>query len=1366
MSWYRRIAVALVLMLVGTAVLADAAAARAPAVPAPSAAAPAAAPLPDVVPPASRATDLPGDWQSSGDRAWTTSGDPTGFHLLIAESRTGYAWRTAASLSEPGFDTDQWIGNVCFTESGRYAIAVYAPRQFTNRAELFERGGFAAVVDVTTGEVRKLGVTVTLAYFNPGCGTGESAVLTQVRTSGERTKGQRTRLHVVDVPGAKVTRRHELAGQVTSAVPVTGGVAVAGATGLVQVDPAGRQKTLAATRGAPFAVHPDAAGGVAFLEAHGDTTAVARYAAGGAVRELARGPLTEVQLAAGTGGRVFLTGRPARVSSLPADVRRVEAPTTAEVSTQGRVSVTHETTRSQGDVLATPGEATTVRLSARVAATGKTLRFGVTPGARPAAQLVQGRTPARLDGTVAAAAGQANTKAAAKAAVVQEEEGRYTPIDPLRTCAVARNDARTQVYQPYWRQVEWAADQAVVGRLTTNRPANWKESGLPAWAPQGMFPRRGLVTGASHRVPAQVLLGVLAQESNLWQSSSHALEGNYGNPLIGNYYGRDIYNDNPGDDWIIRWDKADCGYGVAQVTDGMRQSDTSRTAVQKRAIAVDYATNIAAGLQILEEKWNAVRTLNIKINNDDPARPENWFAALWAYNTGIMPRDAETGNPTGCTPSPTCHDGRGNYGLGWTNNPVSSMYPANRTPFLNGVKGEGRADDARHPQDWPYPEKVLGWAAFPIIKTNPFAGTYEAGYRQAWWNLYDDKDGNPENDDPNRFRTKIKPPRGLFCNATNHCDPNAAQPCAEPDFHCWWTGPAVWKPGCAAVISDGDAIDTVDSCGHEGIRYDPGLPEPADWDVWYRPNCRGVDDGPDAPSGAWVVDDVHDSMPSARPCADPVTNSGEFKLEFAADETGKFRSKIDFHQIGGGYAGHFWFAHTYRPTTFTQHVTGTWAFSNSLNGWGRVLVHVPDHQSHTAQAAYDIWLGDGTKKRRVVNLKSRRKPANGHRWVSLGVFQFKGQPKVVLDNQAQDGDADDGITWDAVAVQPLAAKPRNVVVALGDSYSSGEGSVGNLSTGADYWKETDVDGDLSSRRNNCHRSVHGWQLNAKLADNTGETIWQRESRWDATVDFHELSCSGAQTEQLLPDGYTNAFGDLSKGQDGEVSQLSAGFLDEATTLVTLSVGGNDAGWSKVIEQCLKELSGNCQDQPLEGETLPLGQWLTERIDGPVFASVQQVLGQIHRLAPNAKIVLMGYPALLSNDAECVRGIAWKNPFTGTKYNLGITATEAGWLNAQADVLAQTMSRAAQQLRTRATDPVPVFFADPRPEFAGHGICSLSSRLNGWVPTLSPGEKPGLGEDFGFPELGISQQSFHPNVEGAAAYTRTLVARLRQPDIGL
>jgi hypothetical protein len=164
-------------VLVALLLLPPAPALAAPAAPAGIPAATAGGPAAAAVSAADRDTVLGPGWRAAGDRVVLGTGDSAGFHLLAAEAADGYAWRTVASLSEPGLETDAWIGNVCVTGSGRSAVVVYAPRTFTNKTDLFDRGGFTAVVDLRTGGVRKLPVTTSVAYFNPGCGAGEQAVL-------------------------------------------------------------------------------------------------------------------------------------------------------------------------------------------------------------------------------------------------------------------------------------------------------------------------------------------------------------------------------------------------------------------------------------------------------------------------------------------------------------------------------------------------------------------------------------------------------------------------------------------------------------------------------------------------------------------------------------------------------------------------------------------------------------------------------------------------------------------------------------------------------------------------------------------------------------------------------------------------------------------------------------------------------------------------------------------------------------------------------------------------------------------------------------------------------------------------------------
>ncbi|MFE9446644.1 hypothetical protein ACFYO2_49100 [Streptomyces sp. NPDC006602] len=185
----------------------------------------------------------------------------TGFHLLVADENNGYAWKTAATLSEPGFDTDSWIGNACLTASGKRAAVAYAP---TNKPELMARGAFAALVDLTTGTVTKLPFQASLAYFSPGCGNGEQAVFTQL--SYESDAEQRTRLLTVDAATGKTGTPATYPGQVISAVPTKNGIVAAHGNRLVTTAAKGRLTEITRTESVPFQLTVDASGGVAYID--------------------------------------------------------------------------------------------------------------------------------------------------------------------------------------------------------------------------------------------------------------------------------------------------------------------------------------------------------------------------------------------------------------------------------------------------------------------------------------------------------------------------------------------------------------------------------------------------------------------------------------------------------------------------------------------------------------------------------------------------------------------------------------------------------------------------------------------------------------------------------------------------------------------------------------------------------------------------------------------------------------------------------------------------------------------------------------------------------------------------------------------
>lgn len=902
-----------------------------------------------------------------------------------------------------------------------------------------------------------------------------------------------------------------------------------------------------------------------------------------------------------------------------------------------------------------------------------------------------------------------------------------SPIETERACAVPRNDPHNQALQPKPRQVEWAVDQLVTGSLTLQRPANWKNLGMAAYTPSSMFPLPALSGGGT--IPAQILLGIAAQESNLWQASRYVTPGVTGNPLVGNYYGNDVTTNNQDQFWKVDWSSADCGYGVMQLTDGMRRAGMERPGEvalpenKQRAIALDYVANIAAGAQLLAQKWNQTRAAGVTINNGDPSYLENWFAAVWAYNTGFHP-----------------NDGSGAWGLGWLNNPRNPMYPDYRGSFL-----DGHPEDAASPQAWPYPEKVLGFAAH-ALELPESDTSLVAAFRTAWWPASDGQDGTVN-------RRNVKPPTTLFCVVNlNNCDltqvvnPGDGDPagnCVHKDaagnydLKCWWHSPATWKTDCD------------DTCGQDFIRFDPGWDYQADAGS-FPPNCGRAG----LPANALVVDDVPNGTApildaaNTRSCS-PTATTGSFSFSFPVLPDGTVPAKMDLHQLGAGFNDHFHFSHVNSNGFLNDRlkVTGTWSLGQNLNQWTRVLVHMPDHAGWTNQALYTINNGGGQTEQRSL---LQRNFAN--KWVSLGVFQMNGVPSVSLSNttydQAASGTID--IAWDAVAFEPLAAKPRDFYVALGDSYSSGEGA--SSLDGSDFYRATDHGGFLdpatSDHINNCHRSTEAWPRKADI-DGTFRSVGQRQDSFDPTLDFQFLACAGAETQHMLPfRGLANPPTDGSghvgdHPQNGMLTQLDSGFLDANTTLVSLSIGGNDIKFGPIFLTCIVAATTPvpCNAAPilLSGDTVGAEEATKNRVQNEVPTSVATILTEIHKKAPNAKIVLMGYPELFQSGSSCVF----------------IDDLQRGWLNEVAYMLATAMQNGVAAYQAANPGAPASTFANPMPAFDGHNLCTSNNYVNGMITQLTPGDTYAMKVPISGTQVGLSMQSFHPNKAGTTAYAGVL-----------
>lgn len=202
-------------------------------------------------------------------------------------------------------------------------------------------------------------------------------------------------------------------------------------------------------------------------------------------------------------------------------------------------------------------------------------------------------------------------------------------------------------------------------------------------------------------------------------------------------------------------------------------------------------------------------------------------------------------------------------------------------------------------------------------------------------------------------------------------------------------------------------------------------------------------------------------------------------------------------------------------------------------------------------------------------------------------------------------------------------------------------------------------------------------------------------------DLDDVSCSGATTEDLQSAQMTTT--------GSVVPQLNA--VGEGTDVVTLGIGGNDDGVFTRMIQCAA--TGSTDDSCRAGMVASidaLGDHLT------------QAIAAVREKAPEAQVVVVGYPQLLAADSTC-----------GADLPVAPAAiAELARLNERIHTVQQAAAEAAE---------VP--YADLFTASADHGVCSADPWINGSESI------PGVGA------------AFHPNAAGQQAAADLVVAALDQ-----
>lgn len=211
----------------------------------------------------------------------------------------------------------------------------------------------------------------------------------------------------------------------------------------------------------------------------------------------------------------------------------------------------------------------------------------------------------------------------------------------------------------------------------------------------------------------------------------------------------------------------------------------------------------------------------------------------------------------------------------------------------------------------------------------------------------------------------------------------------------------------------------------------------------------------------------------------------------------------------------------------------------------------------------------------------------------------------------------------------VPAKAASAVhyVALGDSYSSGVGAGSELPSSG-----------------NCRRTTGAYP-----------ELWAAAHK---PASYVSVACSGATTQTVIN------------------TQLSA--LSAQTTLVSISVGGNDMGFSDIMTTCV--LLGTTQCVNAVNAAMARARNELPGLLNAVYSGIRQ-------RAPNARVVVLGYPIFYKLGAFCI----------------GLSDTSRAKINEGINLIDDITRNVAQQHG--------FVFADVRPAFTGHEICSNDKWLH-------------------------------------------------------
>ena len=267
-----------------------------------------------------------------------------------------------------------------------------------------------------------------------------------------------------------------------------------------------------------------------------------------------------------------------------------------------------------------------------------------------------------------------------------------------------------------------------------------------------------------------------------------------------------------------------------------------------------------------------------------------------------------------------------------------------------------------------------------------------------------------------------------------------------------------------------------------------------------------------------------------------------------------------------------------------------------------------------------------------------------------------------------------------------AAQAAGIYVALGDSYTSAP----------------------------LVPNQHGDPIDCGRSDHNYPSLVAQEFKVDQFID---VSCGSAETKHMtepqtgLPAGGTNP------------PQFNG--LRADATLVTVGIGGNDAGLVGVAEKCAELGVTNPTGTACRDYWAPGGNdTVTAKIED-AKPKIAAVLQGIHQRSPQARVAIVGYPDVTPKNGESCYPM------------VPLSADDLRYID---ELIVRINSMIAGQAAANDAE-----FVDTYRDSGGHDVCKLPP--DRWFEGLVPTEPA-------YP--------LHPNAKGEASMARSTIAQLKKP----